>query len=235
LRPESAKDTIARGVEAGLLGYVGQSPTGDYQPFLFGCSLSPQDVEISDDVYIVTRETAESYKKLKEKPPVLASLVLSPPAVQIQPGKKQAFVQTGHDQYGQPIPTGVVAWHATGGSIDGEGVFTAGQEEGNFNVTATAGALRAAATVIVAEQITPPPRPPQPPAQPGTLRWTGDVPPQKWMNFYTKVLSKFATGRGLKLTLSVEVAPEGGISPQKVEETKVALQELGLDPNVKIA
>jgi len=48
------------------------------------------------------------------------------------------------------------------------------------------------------------------------------------MNFYTKVLSKFAATAGLKLTLRVEVAPAEGISPQKVEETKVALRELGL-------
>jgi hypothetical protein len=34
------------------------------------------------------------------------------------------------------------------------------------------------------------------------------------------------------LTRSVEVAPEGGISPQKVEEAKVALQELGLTDEV---
>ena len=53
------------------------------------------------------------------------------------------------------------------------------------------------------------------------------------MNFYTKVLSKFASGQGLKLTLSVEVAPEGGISPQKVEETRVALQELGLTSDLE--
>ena len=48
------------------------------------------------------------------------------------------------------------------------------------------------------------------------------------MNFYTKVLSKFASGKGLTLTVTVEAAPEGGISSQKVEETKVALRELGL-------
>ena len=30
------------------------------------------------------------------------------------------------------------------------------------------------------------------------------------MNFYTKVLSKFSAERSLKLTLKVEVAPEGG-------------------------
>ena len=62
-----------------------------------------------------------------------------------------------------------------------------------------------------------------------TMAWTGEVPPQKWMNFYTKVLSKFATGRGLKLKLTVEVSPEGGVSKQKIEETKSALRELGLN------
>jgi hypothetical protein len=48
------------------------------------------------------------------------------------------------------------------------------------------------------------------------------------MNFYTKALSRFAVGGGLKLTVQVEVAPPAGVSEQKVEETKVALQELGL-------
>jgi len=34
------------------------------------------------------------------------------------------------------------------------------------------------------------------------------------MNFYTKVLSKFAATAGMKLRLRVEVAPPEGISPQ---------------------
>ncbi|HEU0038007.1 MAG TPA: AAA family ATPase, partial [Verrucomicrobiae bacterium] len=65
------------------------------------------------------------------------------------------------------------------------------------------------------------------------LTWTGEIPPQKWMNFYTKILSKFASSRGLKLTLKVEVSPEGGLSRQKAEETKTALRELGLNDDVK--
>ena len=62
-----------------------------------------------------------------------------------------------------------------------------------------------------------------------SLAWSGDVPPQKWMNFYTKVLSKFAAAKCLKLKVSVEVAPEGGISRQKLEETKASLRELGIN------
>ena len=233
LNPDSVKDTIARGVEGGVLGYVGKTSDGDYQPFFYGGSLNPQDVEISDDMYIITRDTAEAYKKRKEKPPVLASLVLSPPAVQIQPGKKQAFVVSGLDQYGAVIATGDIAWSASGGTVDGAGVFTAGEDEGNFVVTASAGPIKGSATAIVAKPGTTPTPVTPTPVTPGVLRWTGEIPHQKWMNFYTKVLSKFATGKGLKLTLSVEVAPEGGVSVQKVEETKVALQELGLDPNVR--
>jgi hypothetical protein len=69
---------------------------------------------------------------------------------------------------------------------------------------------------------------------PGALKWTGEIPAQKWMNFYTKVLSKFAAAQGLKLTLSIEVSPEGGISAQKIEETRMALQELGLSADLEM-
>jgi hypothetical protein len=64
------------------------------------------------------------------------------------------------------------------------------------------------------------------------LSWSGEIPPQKWMNFYTKVLSKFASGSKLKLKLTVEVNPESGVSKQKVEETKAALRELGLNDDI---
>jgi len=232
LNPDAVKDTIARGVEGGLLGYVGKSPADEYEPFFFGGSLSAQDVEISDEMYIITRETAESYKNLREKPPTLTLLVLSPGAIQVQPGKKQAFVVKGLDQHGRDIATGQVEWKASGGIIDKDGVFTAGEDEGNFVISAIVGAVKGSATVTVAKVGSAFPPATKPPARKGVLRWTGEIPPQKWMNFYTKVLSKFVSGQGLKLTLSVEVAPEGGISPQKVEETRVALQELGLTDEI---
>ena len=65
------------------------------------------------------------------------------------------------------------------------------------------------------------------------LTWSGEVPAQKWMNFYTKVLSKFVSGKGLRLTLKVEVSPDGGISRQRIEETQTALHELGLDADIE--
>jgi len=67
-----------------------------------------------------------------------------------------------------------------------------------------------------------------------SISWEGEVPPQKWMNFYTKILSRFATGEGLKINLKFEAKPEGGISSQKIDETKVHLRELGLQDNINI-
>ena len=62
------------------------------------------------------------------------------------------------------------------------------------------------------------------------LSWSGEIDPQKWMNFYTKVLSKHVSDKNLRLKVSFKTAPESGISKERAEETKHALRELGLDP-----
>lgn len=66
------------------------------------------------------------------------------------------------------------------------------------------------------------------------FQWTGEISPQKWMNFYTKVLSRFATMGGLKLTVTANVEPTGGVTLSKLEETKVALRELGLKEDLTL-
>jgi hypothetical protein len=69
---------------------------------------------------------------------------------------------------------------------------------------------------------------------PKRIRWSGEVSSQKWMNFYTKVLARFATGTDLRLSVQLEVDQQEGISKQKIDETKVALRELGLKDDLKI-
>ena len=49
------------------------------------------------------------------------------------------------------------------------------------------------------------------------------------MNFYTKVLSRFAATAGLKLEVSFEVPAGETVTDAKREETKAALHELGLN------
>ncbi|HMB04405.1 MAG TPA: hypothetical protein VKP69_11790 [Isosphaeraceae bacterium] len=60
------------------------------------------------------------------------------------------------------------------------------------------------------------------------IAWHGTVPPQKWMNFSTKELSRFASTPGLELEVSFKVPPGEGATEARREETKAALHELGL-------
>jgi hypothetical protein len=69
LNGDLIRDTIARGVSNSVLAYVGKTASGGYDPFVFGVSMSPQEVEISEDVYVITAETAEAYKQSLSAPP----------------------------------------------------------------------------------------------------------------------------------------------------------------------
>lgn len=236
LNPGVLKDTISRGVAGGIIAYVGKTGTGGYDPFYFNTSLAPETVEFSEDMFIVTAE--EARKQIE--PPKLSSLVVSPSQVQVKPGEKYTFTVKGLDQYNREIAVENVVWSATGGIIDRQGVFQANESTGSYVVTAEVGGIRGSARVTVIEPVPPggeetlPPQG-QPPASSGRIgkmRWTGEVPPQKWMNFYTKVLARFATSPGLRITVSVEYSSEDGLSEQRIEETRVALRELGLGEEI---
>lgn len=65
------------------------------------------------------------------------------------------------------------------------------------------------------------------------IQWEGQVPHQKWMTFYTKVLARFASDPTLTLNVKFTVTPKEGISQEKIDETRASLKELGLDENIK--
>ncbi|HNZ11158.1 MAG TPA: DUF499 domain-containing protein [Smithellaceae bacterium] len=174
LNAEVVKDTIARGVSNGLLAYVGKKGDG-YDPFIYGGDLNSKDVEISDDMFIIGKETAESYKsKMRAGAP-------PPPTPDIKPEGKPDV----------PVPK---------------------EPE---KIQEKPAQLPSGAPVTT------------------KISWSGEIPPQKWMNFYTKVLSKYAVGNEMKITLTIEVKQAAGISSQKIEETKTALRELGMGDDVK--
>lgn len=170
LNSESIKETIARGIENGMLAYVGKNSSGKYQPFAFKQSVNPSDIEFSDDMFIVTAETAQAYLEQQKQAPI---------------------------QGNPPSDTAVT-------------------ERGDVIITPPAEPVHTPTT----------------PAKVAGIEWMGDVPAQKWMNFYTKILSRFAATSGLKLTIQVEISPPDGISKQTLEETRNALRELGLDDNI---
>lgn len=169
---EFIKGTIARGVESGMLAYVGKTAAGKYLPFAHNESINPYDIEFSDDMFVITAETASAYLEQEKR------------------GVSAASMGEGSSGAG-PVPPS-----ATPSTSD--------------EAPTTEPAPAPAATRIAG------------------IRWSGDVPPQKWMNFYTKVLSRFAGTSGLKLTIQIDVSPPDGISKQTLDETKGALRELGL-------
>lgn len=228
LNGDAVKDTIARGVSGGMLAYVGKS--GDsYNPFDFQTSISAEGVEISEDMFIVTADEAKKHIE----PPRLTHLSIRPERPTVKPGGHTTFQVEGLDQHGRPMDAGRVAWSAKGGEMDDKGGFKAGKDEGEYLVEAVVGDLHAQTTVMISKEETPPPPPPpEPKDQVKGLRWSGDVPAQKWMNFYTKVLAKYATAGQMKLTVNVEVRLEDGLPTHKLEETKASLRELGLNDDV---
>ena len=60
------------------------------------------------------------------------------------------------------------------------------------------------------------------------------MPPQKWMNFYTKVLSSLVSTPGLKLEVHFEVPAGDAPIDAKVESAKAALQDLGLSEVIEL-
>jgi hypothetical protein len=77
------------------------------------------------------------------------------------------------------------------------------------------------------------PHPGAKPSPPVRLRlsWKGPLPPQKWTQFYIKVLTHFATDPSLRLDVGFEVELEASLVENRLEELKAALRELGLDPD----
>ncbi len=140
----------------------------DYKPFVFGQALMTSDVEFSEEMFIITKETAEAYLKSKATP--------GTPVAEPKPGEAEKPKEEETKKPGE----------------------TKRSEQLTFN----------------------------------GIAWTGELPWQKWTKFYTAVLSRFAASKGLKLKVSVEVGPEGGVSKQKLEETKAALRELGMSDDI---
>ena len=192
---DGVKEAITRGVRDGILAYMGKTGDAKYEPFQYQCTISAADVEISDDVFIITQETASAYKKAESE--------------------SLADTQNPSSQ-----------------TINGE--TTTNTPATTVSVTAsTTNVVKAKTTPYLKDTASEPTEIITPPPSARVLKWSGAITPQKWMNFYTRVLSKFAANKDLKLTLKVSVSVEGDVSTQKIEETNMALQELGLDGDIE--
>src|SRR6266571_4413473 len=66
-------------------------------------------------------------------PDRVVALAVVPPVVDIAPGETQTFVARSVTAAGDTVPATAVEWHATGGTITPDGVFTAGSDPGLFS------------------------------------------------------------------------------------------------------
>ena len=287
LNQEAVKEAISKGVSNKIFAYASKSATGEYDPIFYDTLLSPYDVEISDEWFIVkdpkppepheiiispnhtsvmpggevgftaiglskqglevkieglewiaeggnidslgafkagtTQGTfsveaiAGSVKGSARVTIIAASMgqeldsfIVSPQNMHIAPGKTQLFTAKGLNKEGIEVPLAKINWSSTGGVIDCNGFFLAGQDEGTFEITAIVGDAKSSASIRI-----------------GWLspHWNGEIPHQKWTQFYNRILSKFAVRKGLKLNVSVDILDA---SEEEIEEMKAALRELGL-------
>ena len=63
-------------------------------------------------------------------------------------------------------------------------------------------------------------------------RWTGDLPPLQWMKLYQKVLTPFVSSGAVKLSLTIDLAPTGGLTQHQLEELRAQLEALGLSTRI---
>ena len=290
---EAVKKVIADGVSSGTFAYVGKSQDGGYDPVCYQQPLSPDEVEITDDMFLV--------KDPKSKNTVLKTIAVTPAIVRIQPDEEVQFNAEGVDKEGQNISLERLEWSSTGGTVDAQGLFRAGQQEGTFKVTVSAGMVQGAATVDIVREL--PSKPVRLVVSPnevvlgrggshaftvkgydpegreiplsrvlwsaeggsidergffqsgqeegsfdvsasyGDLKstakaiikgvnavWSGEVPHQRWSQFYNRVLMRHVMGKKLKLKVDVRLED---VTAEDVEQMRIALQELGLDDDVQ--
>ncbi len=230
LKVEAIRRTISDGVGSGEIGYATKGADGRFKLQKLKETLIDKDVDISEDVFILQEAEAQ---KLKE-PPRLASLLLNKTDAMLTPGEQAAFSCSGRDQYGGPFTISGVSWSASGGKIDERGLYTAGDAIGQYFLKAESDGLEVIADIRVRA----------PGGLPGggggggggggksVVRWEGEIPPQKWMNFYTKILSRFASNPDLKLRVSFQAPVEPAQADAKTSETRAGLKELGLSDDV---
>ena len=295
LSPDAVRECVSKGVSNGIIAYVSKSNEGKYEPVYSKTELPQDEVEISDEWFIVvepipTQESgpdtiviSSSQTSVKPGEEVQFSakglgkqgqeikidklswsatggtinevgvykaglhegafvvtanagyiqgsgsisivreggrppkrIVISPQDANIGRNEIQTFTAKGFDEDGHEVPLNDIRWSAIGGTVDDNGVFLSGQEEGIFKVTATVGDANDIAIIKVMKR---------------NSHWEGEIPHQKWTQFYNRILSKFAVRKGLKLAVAVDISDA---TKEEVEEMRTALRELGLGDDVNI-
>jgi hypothetical protein len=226
LKPEAIKRTIADGVNQRLIAYAGKTSGGGYDPLIFepDTGLVESDIEISDDMVLLRAEDA----RMHQEPARLTRLEVHPASVRLKPDEGATFSATGFDQHDREMPISGVEWSATSGQIDPQGRFVA-DAIGDCQVIGRVGDLEGVAKVCVTRD-----GDPDETVVVKGVGWRGSVPPQKWMNFYTKVLTSLVSMPGLNLEVHFEIPPDESVTDDRIEAIRSALRDLGLSEDLRV-
>lgn len=160
---EVIKWAITLGVRDGTLGYVGQTRLVREERGVYHVKrehVAYERILTSDEI-----DLEQGYLLLPDviqPPPPVQRIQVTPEQAVLQPGQMQQFTATIVDTVGNVTPV-EPAWTATGGTISADGVYTAGDVEGSYQVMARVPEteLVGIAGVLVSIEAPPPP---------GTLR-----------------------------------------------------------------
>ena len=193
LSSNAVKEAIARGVKEGKFAYCGKPSGNQYEPFICKETISAQDIEISDDIILIKQEDAENYQQKITEPSVLSEIIIEPTNLTLKPGESYKINPKGRNQYGEEIPLANIQWKIDGGKINENGVLIAGDNTGAYSITAEVNGIRTSKTFAIETSIKPPP------PTISKIKWQGEINPQKWSQFYMKVLTKYATNDAVDL------------------------------------
>jgi len=225
LKQDSIKSTISKGVSNGFLAYVGKS--GDkYDPFYFSESIAAEDIEISEEMFIIKAEEA----KINIEPRSLKTIEIIPSDAKIEPSGIMSFSSKGYDQHGDEIEFDNPEWTVSDGEVTDYGKVTAPSNEGVIKLTVSCDEINTSVQINIekTERPGPGPSPDPEPTTKKTYAWNGQIDPSKWMIFYTKVLTKVVGKKGFKISVGFNIDDES-LTDQKIDEIKGAIKEMGLD------
>jgi hypothetical protein len=230
LSGNAVKEAIARGVKDGKFAYCGKTGANQYEPFIFKKSIAVQDIEIADDIILIKQEDAEHYQQKITQPPVLSEIIIEPTNLTLKPGESYKINPKGRDQYGEEISLTNIQWQINGGEINEDGVLIAGENTGSYCITAEVNGVKTSKKFTI-KTSNPPPLLHS--STINKIQWHGEINPQKWSQFYMKVLTKYATNDAIDMNISVTLSLTGEVSEQMQQEMQSALQELGLNTNIQ--
>ncbi|MFZ2781356.1 MAG: Swt1 family HEPN domain-containing protein [Rectinemataceae bacterium] len=165
---------------------------------------------------LVKSEVALRQMELESKP---VRIELGPERIELLPGTNLSFRLKGIDADGRPVQVSKASWTASGGQIDGSGLFTAGTELGQFVVDVELYGLHARSIVSIVETGTQPRPATQPaPDAPRLKRFHGTVVLDTERvgrdagRIAEEIISHLAvqTGAQIKVTLEIEAELPSG-------------------------